>query len=107
MQVNLEKGEATFEEEKPVDGADPGGREKAGFMTLPEKDENDHLRRRHDLRRLCAASGTGAQGIPGVAEASVNLATARATIRHRADWAGLEAVGPHHGNGIRVSWHSR
>ena len=32
------------------------------------------------------------QSLDGVAEASVNLATARATIRHRPHWAGLEAV---------------
>jgi Cu+-exporting ATPase len=35
---------------------------------------------------------TALREIPGVTEAAVNLATARATMDHREDWAGLEAV---------------
>jgi Cu+-exporting ATPase len=30
--------------------------------------------------------------VPGVSDVSVNLATARATINHRAEWAGMEAL---------------
>ncbi|HPN09145.1 MAG TPA: cation transporter, partial [Syntrophales bacterium] len=33
------------------------------------------------------------QSLPGVEEAAVNLATGRATLRHRPDWAGLDEVG--------------
>ncbi|HQG34274.1 MAG TPA: heavy metal translocating P-type ATPase [Syntrophales bacterium] len=33
------------------------------------------------------------QSLPGVEEAAVNLATGRATLRHRPDWAGLEEAG--------------
>ncbi len=33
------------------------------------------------------------QSLPGVEEAAVNLATGRATLRHRHDWAGMEEVG--------------
>jgi len=33
------------------------------------------------------------QSLPGVEEAAVNLATGRATLHHRPDWAGLEELG--------------
>ena len=33
------------------------------------------------------------QSLPGVEEAAVNLATGRATLRHRPEWAGLDATG--------------
>jgi Cu+-exporting ATPase len=40
------------------------------------------------VRRVESALGS----VPGVEEASVNLATGRATLHHPADWAGLEHV---------------
>ena len=63
VRVDLEKGEATFTEEKPVDRALIRERiAKAGFerCRLTTMSENDGFRRGDDLRRLRPPRGEGA-----------------------------------------------
>jgi Cu+-exporting ATPase len=63
-------------------------------MTLPEEEFRESTVSIGGM--TCAACvrrvERALQSLDGVAEASVNLATARATIRHRPHWAGLEGV---------------
>jgi cation transport ATPase len=51
-----------------------------------------HRRRRHDLRLLRGADRTAIEALPGVSDASVNLATGRARVRGDAETRRLGAI---------------
>jgi hypothetical protein len=72
----------------------PSGADRGGYRHAGERPgARNFPRHRHVVCELRREGREGAPGVPGVEEASVNLATGRASVRYLAGATGLPQMG--------------